>query len=94
MLGSIRFAALVSLMAMVCRTSSAQKPSSDDWLPVTQQDLQIKNVPGNSNSSALQVYFSYFKNDNENFISVYKRINILNDAGKKYADVEIEISPG
>ncbi|MBZ5530681.1 MAG: DUF3857 and transglutaminase domain-containing protein [Acidobacteriia bacterium] len=89
-----QLAALVIVLVVVGRTSYAQKTGADDWLPVTPQDLQIKNVPGNSNASALQLYFSYFKNDNENFISVYKRIKILNDAGKKYADVEIEIGPG
>ncbi len=84
---------VVIALGLTGGSADSPKTGVEDWLPVTQQDLQIKNVPGNSNTSALQLYLSYFQNDNEEFIAVYKRIKVLNDAGKKYADVEIEIGP-
>jgi hypothetical protein len=37
---------------------------------------------------------SYYKDDNDRFVSFYSRIKILTDAGRKYADVEIPVGPG
>lgn len=85
---------LLLIPGFAIQSSYSQKTGVEDWLPITPQDLQIKNVPGNSNASALQLYFSYFKNDNEKFIAIYKRIKILNEAGKRYADIAIEMAPG
>jgi uncharacterized protein DUF3857/transglutaminase superfamily protein len=71
----------------------AQKPVQD-WLPVTPEEKQIQDVPWNPGSPAIQLYLGYYKDDNEKFISVYKRIKILREPGMKYADVEIELRPG
>src|SRR5262249_35217369 len=65
----------------------------EDWLPITQQDLQMKGVPGSPEASAIQLYYSYYKDEENSFIFVYQRINILREAGKKYADAEIELRP-
>jgi hypothetical protein len=65
----------------------------EDWLPITPQDLQIKEVPGNPGASAIQLYFADYIDDDEQTEFFYHRIKILNDKGKQYADVEIEIPP-
>jgi len=65
----------------------------EDWLPVTPQDLQMKEVPGNPGASAIQLYFADYIDDDEQTEFFYHRIKILNDKGKQYADVEIEIPP-
>ena len=62
---------------------------SEDWLPVTPQDQQIKEVPGNPGASAIQLYYANQLHDNEGYEFYYKRIKILNESGKQYADVEI-----
>jgi uncharacterized protein DUF3857/transglutaminase superfamily protein len=77
----------------VCLAVPDQK-QAQGWLPVTQQDWAIKEVPYNPGAPAIQLYLRYYKDDNDNFISVYKRIKVLRDAGKKYADIAIEIEPG
>lgn len=84
----------VTILAYAC-ASAAQKPAQD-WLPITQQDKEIQDVPAPwpQGAAAVQLYFSYYKDDNEKFVSVYKRFKILRDPGKKYADVEIELQPG
>lgn len=68
------------------------------WLPITQQDLAIKEVPHDPGADAIQLYMSYFKDDDAKFISVYKRIKILREGAlepeKKLVDVEIPIEPG
>ncbi len=67
--------------------------SAEAWLPIAPQDMQVKGVPGNPGAAAIQLYLSYYKDDNDKFISVYKRVKILTEAGRKYADVEIPIGP-
>jgi hypothetical protein len=79
-------------LSSVCPGLFGQK-QDQSWLPVTQQDWAIKEVPHNPGASAIQLYLRYYKDDNDKFILVYKRIKILRDAGKKYADVAIEIEP-
>ncbi len=63
----------------------------EDWLPVTQQDLQIKEVPGNPGAAAIQLYYADLMDETTNIEFIYTRIKILNDSGRKWADVEIPI---
>src|SRR6476660_5899395 len=81
--------ALCFLFSIAC---FAQK---EDWLPVTPQDLQYKEVPGNKGASAVRLYYAQYINDNTSSWFVYERIKILNEKGltpgKTYADVEIPL---
>ena len=86
---------LLVLCCFVSLTSFAQK---EDWLPVTSQDLQYKEVPGNKGASAVRLYHAQYINDNTSSWFIYDRIKILNDKavnpdsrGKTYADVEIPL---
>ena len=84
------FVFLFSLLA------AADKPA--EWLPVTQQEKDIKDVPGYSGSLAVQLYYDYYKDENDKFENVYHRIKILRPAGMApgtgYADAEILLEPG
>jgi hypothetical protein len=83
---SLALCFLVSLGAL------AQK---EDWLPVTPQDLQYKEVPGNKGASAVRLYYAQYINDNTASCFFYQRIKILNEkalaGGNSYADVEIPV---
>jgi hypothetical protein len=90
----VRYCLLV-LSFFVSLSSFAQK---EDWLPVTPQDLQYKEVPGNKGASAVRLYYAQYINDNTASCFFYQRIKILNEKalnpderGKTYADVEIPI---
>ena len=93
---------LTAILATVSLCFAGDKADDrlEGWLPVTPADLAIKTVPGigNANANAIQLYFSYYKDDNLKFEFAYHRIKILREAGldpgKKYADPEIEIPPG
>src|SRR5215472_1342201 len=86
-------ALVLTIVSFVASLSFAQK--SEGWLPITPQDWQIKDAPGNPGAIAIQLYYSYYKDDNDKFFSVYRRIKILReDARRKYGDVKIEIEPG
>jgi len=90
-----RYSSLV-LCFLVSLGSFAQK---EDWLPVTHQDLQYQEVPGNKGASAVRLYYAQYINDNTSSVFVYERIKILNEKalnpderGKTYADVEIPLN--
>jgi hypothetical protein len=65
-----------------------------DWLPITDQDMQIKSVPGNNSAPAIQLNYQHFIDDVKRSEFFYKKIKILNEKGLKYADVEIPVYPG
>src|SRR5580765_5145194 len=93
------FVLLVLLTATVCaaaKDKDKDKEKPEVWLPVTPQDLAIKEVPHDPGADAIQLYMSYYKDDDLKFISVYKRIKILRkpkDPTKDRANVEIPIGP-
>jgi hypothetical protein len=64
------------------------------WIPVTSQDLSVKDVPGNPGAAAIQLYYSQSINDrdeNNEGEYIYRRIKVLNEKGLEYANVEIRI---
>lgn len=64
---------------------------SESWLPITPQDMQVKEVPGDPGASAIQLYYAHYIDDNLHSQFFYHRIKVLNEKGNKYADVEIPI---
>jgi len=70
----------------------ADKP--EDWLPITQQDLQMKEVPGKPGAPAVQLFYEQFDDDASFFEFIYHRIKILNDKGKDFARVEVPVISG
>jgi hypothetical protein len=85
----LRWLALVGCLA----SSLLVFGQKEDWLPITPQDLQIKDVPGAAGAAAVQLYFADYIDDSEQTEFFYHRIKILNEKGNKWADVEIEIPP-
>jgi len=85
---AVFFISLFSLAA-----AAADKPV--EWLPITQQEKDIKDVPGYSGSAAIQLYYDYYKDENDKFETVYRRIKILRPAGMApgtgYDEVEIPV---
>ena len=82
----------VVLMACLVLSSLcfAQK---EDWLPITAQDQQIKEVPGNPGASAVQLYYADYIDDEAHTEFIYHRIKVLTDKGKEHGDVEIVLLP-
>jgi hypothetical protein len=71
----------------------------EDWLPITQADLQYKDVPGHPGAPAVRLYYANYLDDNASSEFVYERIKILNDkalqpkgaGGLGLADVEVPV---
>jgi hypothetical protein len=78
------------------KEKASNKP--EGWLPITQQDFAVKDVPNDPGADAIQLYMSYYKDENDGFVAVYKRIKILREGalapGKGIVDVEIPIDRG
>jgi hypothetical protein len=89
-LNPIRLCLLFALLAVFVVPVWAQK---EDWQPITQRDLEIKQVPGDPGADAIQLYYADFINDEQQMEFYYQRIKILNDKGKSRADVELVIPP-
>src|SRR5436309_3004495 len=85
----LSFIAVIFAAALSFAGESSDK--LEGWLPITEQDKQVKDVPGNPGAAAIQLYYSYYKDENAGFLFVYRRTKILREAGKKYAKPEIEI---
>ncbi|HEY6249797.1 MAG TPA: DUF3857 domain-containing protein [Candidatus Angelobacter sp.] len=64
---------------------------SEEWLPVTARDLEMKDVPGDPGAAAVQLYYADFRDDVRESEFIYKRIKVLGERGKDYANVEIEV---
>ena len=89
-LNPIRFFLSLALLAVFNVPARAQK---EDWQPITQRDLEMKQVPGNPGAEAVQLYYADFINDQEQTEFFYVRIKVLNEKGKSHADVELVIPP-
>jgi uncharacterized protein YdaU (DUF1376 family) len=85
----LRYIALFACLALpsLC---FAQK---EDWLPITSQDQQIKEVPGNAGASAIQLYYADYIDDVAHSEFFYRRIKVLTEAGKEHGNVEITVLP-
>ncbi|HWX54893.1 MAG TPA: DUF3857 domain-containing protein [Verrucomicrobiae bacterium] len=81
------------LVWLFCLGSSASVlGQKEDWLPITPQDLQVKEVPGDPGADAIQMYYADYINDNDHSEFYYHRIKILTEKGRQPggpADVEI-----
>jgi hypothetical protein len=63
-----------------------------DWPPIDPADLAMTSLPQQPGASAFILDHEETADDTNNFHSVYMRIKILNETGRKYADVEIPYS--
>src|SRR5215471_16104585 len=86
------------LLAVLLSTGLVCFGQNEDWLPITDQDRQFKDVPGNPGASAVRLYYAHYIDDNASAEFFYERIKILNEKalnpnedGKTYADVEIPV---
>jgi hypothetical protein len=89
----VKFTRLFLLLALLAVSVVPARAQKEDWLPITQQDLEFKQVPGSPGADAVQLYFADFINDEEQTEFFYQRIKVLNEKGNSHADVEITIPP-
>jgi hypothetical protein len=62
--------------------------AKDEWLPVTKEDLALKDLPQVAGAHAIILYKADERNDPQGYDEMYYRIKVLTEEGKKYANVE------
>ena len=77
-------AALVAVFFLTSRPSLAW----DDWQPIDQQELAMKFDPAHP-ADAIMLYHEETCDDNTRHAYVYKRVKILTEKGRKWADVRV-----
>ena len=81
---------LVLSLAAACRASDA----GENWLPLSPQDQQVREVPGDPGATAILLYYADLIDNRARTEFIYRRIKVLTAGGRTYADVEIPVFPG
>ncbi len=90
---SMRRSGIVSFLAVL--SFLCQAPArSEDWLPVTAEELQMTREPKAPGAAAIYLYRQVDRNDTDSEVHFYTRLKILTEEGRKYADVEIPFVKG
>ncbi len=75
--------------------SGAEKnKGKDGWYPIPPEELALKEHPTDKGAGAIILFKEDVVDHNNRFQGVYKRIKILNESGRKHADVEIPYLKG
>jgi hypothetical protein len=79
----------VLFLAVLFYVGSPLAQAKDDWLPITPEDLAMKDSPSNPGAKAMILYRSIDRDDQMGSQHEYVRIKIFTEDGKSYADVSI-----
>jgi hypothetical protein len=80
--------AFFTLLALILNSL----PSWADWPPISPEDLKMTDLVQQKGAPAVVLLREEFADDPNNYHSVYMRIKILTEAGRRYANVEIPYS--
>src|SRR5262252_3073720 len=58
-----------------------------DWLPVSPEELQMTSEPKAPKAAAIFLYRQVDRDDTAPFETIYARIKVLTEDGRKYGDV-------
>jgi hypothetical protein len=78
----------VSLIAMAS-LSATVAAHAEDWLPVTAEDLQLRDEPAAPKAPAIYLYRQIDRDDSAHWERVYVRIKILTEEGRAAGNVVI-----
>ncbi|MGC1167321.1 MAG: DUF3857 domain-containing protein, partial [Candidatus Acidiferrales bacterium] len=91
-----RFVCSVAILcAVACIFPASKSSAGDDWLPITPEDLALKDNPANHGANAMILYRSSdvsekYVNTDGAYIDNYLRIKIFTQEGTDQGNVEIE----
>ncbi len=92
---SSRFEGLVfSLPLLVGLMGGALPAGAAEWPAITAEEKALTSVPQQPDAPAIVLDREENTDDTKNFRTVYVRIKVLTEAGRKYADVEIPVGRG
>jgi hypothetical protein len=74
--------------------SAAPVLRAGDFPQISKEEMDIKSVPEQPGASAVILFYEQVNDDNRHFKSIYVRLKVLTEAGRKYGDVEIRYGKG
>jgi hypothetical protein len=80
---------VVRLTCLLLAAAAIAPAHAEGWLPVTQEELQMKSEPKAPAAPAIYLYRQVDRDDDGPHEFEYSRIKILTEEGLKYANVEI-----
>src|SRR6202050_3805360 len=86
---SVFAASLLSLGILAVLLLSETSRAKDDWLPITPEDLALKDNPASPGAHAMILYRENFIDADKSSETDYVRIKIFTEEGKKSGDVEL-----
>ena len=88
MLRSKSYAVLVTIgMALIVFRPALA--GTAEWPPISKEELSMTDDPVNPGAAAILLYREVTTDDLKGIQTEYRRLKVLTDEGKKYADVEI-----
>ena len=79
----------IRLFCLLIALSVLTPAFADDWLPVTPEELQMKNEPNAPAAPAIYLYRQVDRDDNVPAETVYERIKVLTEEGRQAGNVVI-----
>ena len=83
-----KLSSLFLFLASACFCAIPLASALDDWQPITPEELKMTSAQA-GNADAIILYHESTSDDNRKSGTEYKRIKILTEQGKRYANVEI-----
>jgi hypothetical protein len=80
---------LAHLLGLLTLSTVAATAHADDWQPIAPEELRMNSEPMAPAAPAIYLYRQVDRDDSAFSETVYSRIKILTEEGRKYADVEI-----
>jgi hypothetical protein len=82
------------LIAVLVLCAGAPSVQAEDWLPISPEELTMTSEPRAPGAPAILLYRQVDRDDNGPTETIYARIKILTEEGRKFADVEIPFYKG
>lgn len=82
---------LAIMLLLLCLYPSRRISASDEWQPISPEELKMTSVPEAPGAPAVYLYRQVDRNDSNLASNEYNyvRVKILTEEGRKYANVEI-----
>jgi hypothetical protein len=92
----IRSIYIVYFLAIIATLIAFRRPASaaENWLPISQDELKMTSEPKAPGAPAIYLYRRVDRDDVNSHQTVYERIKILSEEGRKYGNIEISFLKG
>ncbi len=86
--------ARLGALALLLSLSLVVVAHAADWQPVSPEELQMKREPKAPTAAAIYLYRQVDRDDADSVETLYSRIKILTDEGRKHANIELPYLKG